>query len=82
MRCTNAGTYLSEDGADQAGVLEHPDQKQIDKHRQRQPQLSLPGTFADVDAQRAEPVHRRHQHQEQNILRLSPGVKYQRKYKQ
>ena len=73
---------LSKNGTDQTGILEHTDQEQIHKHCQSQPHLPLAYALRNVDTQCAEPVYRRHQHQEQNILRLSPCVEYQGKKQQ
>ena len=71
-----------EDRADQRGVFEKADERDIHRDRDRQPHPGRLDIGRVVDAQGAVPARQRHEHQQQNILRLSPRVKDQREDQQ
>ena len=65
-----------------SGVFEEGQQPQINDAAQGQKELAFPGTSVFVDTLGQGPIHKAHEHQQQNEERLSPGVKDQGKQDQ
>ena len=74
--------HLAEDRADERGILEKADERDVDRDRGDKPDARRLDVGRIRDAQGAVPAGERHEHQQQDILRLSPRVKDQREDQQ
>ena len=70
----------AKDAADQAGVFEVADQRNVDDSCHSNPQFLAVLGLGLVHAQGAKPGGQGHEHQQEQILRLTPGIKDQGEY--
>ena len=63
----------------ESGVFEHGEEPEVDGAGEHEAELCFSGSPVFADKVRKEPVGKRHADQQQDIHRLAPGIKHQRK---